>query len=149
MLGYLLADKPGLLQPPADGWYDTGDIVEVDGDGYVRIAGRAKRFAKIAGEMVSLGAVEGHVSALWPAEAHAVVSLPDARRGEQLVLVTERQAAARGDLLPHMQRAGASELMVPRTILAVGKMPLLATGKLDYVTIRALVEARLLSPAAD
>jgi acyl-[acyl-carrier-protein]-phospholipid O-acyltransferase/long-chain-fatty-acid--[acyl-carrier-protein] ligase len=148
MLGYLLADKPGLLQPPPDGWYDTGDIVEIDDDGYLRIAGRAKRFAKIAGEMVSLGAVEGHVSALWPGEQHAVVSLPDPRRGEQLVLVTERRDAARGELQTYMQNAGAAELMVPRTIVPVEKMPLLATGKLDYVSIQKLAEAEVVSAAA-
>ena len=149
MLGYLLAERPGVLQPPAAGWYDTGDIVAIDADGYIRIVGRAKRFAKIAGEMVSLGAVEGHVAALWPEQAHAVISLPDPRRGEQLVLVTEKSDAGREALQRHMQAQGAPELMLPRAILPVERMPLLGTGKLDYVAILELARASLLSPAAD
>ena len=66
MRGYLKAEKPGVLQPPDGGWYDTGDIVAVDADGFVTIKGRAKRFAKVAGEMVPLGAVEELVSKVWP-----------------------------------------------------------------------------------
>ena len=59
MLGYLRVENPGLLEPPADGWHDTGDIVEIDAQGFITIKGRAKRFSKIAREMVSLSAVEG------------------------------------------------------------------------------------------
>jgi acyl-[acyl-carrier-protein]-phospholipid O-acyltransferase/long-chain-fatty-acid--[acyl-carrier-protein] ligase len=64
MMGYLKADNPGVLQP-LEGWYDTGDIVEVDDEGFLKIVGRAKRFAKIGGEMVSLLAVEDFVLSLW------------------------------------------------------------------------------------
>ena len=94
MLGYLRAEIPGVLQPPAGGWHDTGDIVAIDAEGFVTIKGRAKRFAKIAGEMVSLGAVEELAGKVWPDAAHAVVAVPDARKGEQLVLVTTDAAAS-------------------------------------------------------
>ena len=140
MLGYLLADRPGVLVPPEAGWYDTGDIVALDDQGFVRILGRAKRFAKIAGEMVSLSAVEGLVQRLWPDHQHAVVSLPDARKGEQLVLVTDREGADRGELQAHARREGASELMVPRTLLAVDRVPVLGTGKTDYGAAKTLAE---------
>ena len=140
MLGYLKSDKPGSLERPEDGWYDTGDIVSIDADGYIRILGRAKRFAKIAGEMVSLGAVETLVSALWPEEMHAVVALPDQRKGEQLVLLTERGAASREELSAYARSNGASELMVPRQIFSVDKLPLLGSGKADHPGAKALAE---------
>jgi acyl-[acyl-carrier-protein]-phospholipid O-acyltransferase/long-chain-fatty-acid--[acyl-carrier-protein] ligase len=85
MKGYLRAENPGVLEVPKDGWYDTGDIVEIDDEGYVKISGRAKRFAKIAGEMVSLTAVEGILNKLWPDDDHVVVSMPDDKKGEQLI----------------------------------------------------------------
>ena len=143
MLGYLRAENPGELEPPEDGWYDTGDIVEVDAHGFVTIVGRVKRFAKIAGEMVSLGAVEDHVSALWPAHRHAVVSLPDPRKGEQLVLVTDCAEADRGAILVQARNRGMVELMVPRTVILQQPLPVLGTGKIDYVAVTALAEAVL------
>ncbi len=142
MLGYLLAQEPGILVPPksshGDGWYDTGDIVSVDDDGFVTIRGRAKSFAKIGGEMVSLTAVEQFTAALWPESQHAVVSLPDAAKGEQLVLLTTRMDAQRGSLAEQAKRSGYTELAVPRKIIALKQLPLLGTGKVDYVAAREL-----------
>ncbi|RED49079.1 acyl-[ACP]--phospholipid O-acyltransferase [Aestuariispira insulae] len=132
MKGYLMADRPGELQPPAGGWYDTGDIVSIDADGFVTIQGRAKRFAKIAGEMVSLTAVEGQAAKLWPDSLHAVIAVPDARKGEQLVLVTDRDDASRAALSAHAKEEGVAELMVPREVRVVAAVPLLGTGKIDY-----------------
>ena len=80
MAGYLRAENPGVLEPPEDGWHDTGDIVTIDDDGFVTIRGRAKRFAKIGGEMVSLAAVEALAGELWKGSLSAVATLPDARR---------------------------------------------------------------------
>jgi acyl-[acyl-carrier-protein]-phospholipid O-acyltransferase/long-chain-fatty-acid--[acyl-carrier-protein] ligase len=141
MLGYLRAETPGVLEPPAGGWYDTGDIVAIDDAGFVTIKGRAKRFAKIAGEMVPLDRVEALARETWPAAGHAVVATADARRGEQLVLVTERHDAARAALVSAAQRAGLPELFVPRAIVPVEKLPLLGTGKTDYVAVKALLNA--------
>ncbi len=140
MLGYLKAENPGALERPEDGWYDTGDIVDIDAEGYVTILGRAKRFAKVAGEMISLGAVENLVSALWPDEMHAIVALPDARKGEQLALLTEREGAKREDISAHARAEGASELMVPRQIFTIDKLPLLGSGKVDYPAAKSLAE---------
>ena len=134
MLGYLRAEKPGVLEPPIDGWYDTGDIVDFDADGFITIKGRAKRFAKVAGEMVPLGAVEDFVSNVWPQHQHAVVAVPDPKRGEQLVLVTERPDANRAALATAAREAGLPEIFVPRTIVPVPKVPILGTGKIDYVS---------------
>ena len=140
MMGYLLHDAPGKLQPPKDGWYDTGDIVDIDAEGFVTIKGRAKRFAKIAGEMVSLTAVEQMVAECWPDHAHAVVSLPDPRKGEQLVLLTQQPDAERPVLSRHIIAQGATELSVPKTIHVVETLPILGTGKIDYVAVKTMAE---------
>ncbi len=139
MKGYLFADHPGHLVPPEGGWYDTGDIVAFDGEGYIEIKGRAKRFAKIAGEMVSLTAVESLVACAYPDYAHAVVSVPDQKKGEALVLFTEHEKADTAEISKHAQKQGASELMVPRKIKVVDKIPVLGTGKTDYVTLQSMV----------
>jgi acyl-[acyl-carrier-protein]-phospholipid O-acyltransferase/long-chain-fatty-acid--[acyl-carrier-protein] ligase len=140
MLGYLRAEKPGVLEPPSDGWYDTGDIVDVDAEGYVTILGRAKRFAKIGGEMVPLGAVEEFAAKLWPERAHAVVTLPDERKGEALVLVTEQPDADRAALIAAARHQGVPELYVPRTVVKVDKLPLLGTGKADYMAAKKIAK---------
>lgn len=142
MMGYMKEDAPGVLQPTQGGWYDTGDIVVVDEDGFVTIQGRTKRFAKIAGEMVSLAAVETVVNAAWPGVNHAVVSIPDPRKGEMLVLLTEYAGADLDDLSPRFRLHGLTELSVPRRLVKLDKVPLLGTGKIDYVQARVLVMER-------
>jgi acyl-[acyl-carrier-protein]-phospholipid O-acyltransferase/long-chain-fatty-acid--[acyl-carrier-protein] ligase len=138
MAGYLKADDPGRLQPPQDGWHDTGDIVGFDADGFMRIMGRAKRFAKVGGEMVSFAAVEALASVLWPGATVAVGAVTDPRKGERLVLVTDAPGAERGALQKHARASGASDLMVPAEVM-VADVPLLGSGKVDYVGVDALV----------
>lgn len=138
MAGYMKADAPGRLQPPADGWHDTGDIVTIDDQGFVTIRGRAKRFAKIGGEMISLPAVEGYASALWPEANHAVVTRPDARKGEQLVLFTTCKDAKAAALQAWGKANGITELAIPREIRILDALPLLGTGKTDYASMTAL-----------
>ncbi|VWX46533.1 acyl-[ACP]--phospholipid O-acyltransferase [Novosphingobium sp. 9U] len=135
MAGYLLASDPGKLQPPEGGWHDTGDIVTIDDEGFIAIKGRAKRFAKIGGEMVSLPAVEGYASKLWPDAEHAVVTRPDPKKGEQLVLFTTQQGAEGKALQAWGRQNGVTELMLPRDVRVVDTLPVLGTGKLDYVTM--------------
>jgi acyl-[acyl-carrier-protein]-phospholipid O-acyltransferase/long-chain-fatty-acid--[acyl-carrier-protein] ligase len=147
MAGYLRAEAPGVLEPPADGWHDTGDIVVIDPEGFVAIRGRAKRFAKIAGEMVSLAAVEQMVAELWPEAMTAVVAAPDAKKGERLVLVTTQPKAERSAVSAHMKAKRATELMVPAEVLVVDRMPVLGSGKTDYVALNALVRERAAAKA--
>jgi acyl-[acyl-carrier-protein]-phospholipid O-acyltransferase/long-chain-fatty-acid--[acyl-carrier-protein] ligase len=135
MSGYMKADKPGVLQPPEEGWHDTGDIVTIDENGFVTIRGRAKRFAKIGGEMVSLPAVEGYAAAVWPAAEHAVVTRPDERKGEQLVLFTTAKDAKPAALQAWARANGVAELAVPRDVRVVEALPVLGTGKIDYVAL--------------
>jgi len=138
MRGYLKSEAPGVLQGPDEGWYDTGDIVSIDADGYITIKGRQKRFAKIAGEMISLSAVENAISTLWPNAAHAAVAIPDPRKGEQIVLLTTHTTADRDALQGAFQQGGLSALAVPRRVLSVTSIPVLGTGKVDYQSARQM-----------
>ena len=119
MMGYLRAEKPGVLEPLVEGWHDTGDIVAIDDGGFVAIRGRAKRFAKIGGEMISLAAVETLADELWKGFMSAVVSVPDARKGEKLILLTDAANATRADLLAFARQRGAVEFMVPAEVRVV------------------------------
>lgn len=138
MMGYMKDTAPGILHPLEGGWYDTGDIVSVDADGYVTIKGRTKRFAKIGGEMVSLTAVEMVINKTWPDKNHAVVSIPDARKGEALILLTDYAAADLSLLTKAFRENGLTELSLPKKLMIMNKLPLLGTGKTDYVTARKM-----------
>ncbi|WP_407177281.1 acyl-[ACP]--phospholipid O-acyltransferase [Bradyrhizobium sp. STM 3562] len=138
MLGYLRAENPGVLEALPDGWHDTGDIVSIDEAGFITIKGRAKRFAKIAGEMVSLSAVEAMAATLWPQAISVAVSVPDQRKGERIVLLTTQKEADRAAMQRQAKATGASELAVPAVIQVVDKVPLLGSGKTDYVAATAL-----------
>ncbi|QGM46989.1 acyl-[ACP]--phospholipid O-acyltransferase [Methylocystis heyeri] len=142
MLGYLMADNPGVLQPPAEGWHDTGDIVSIDAEGFVAIKGRAKRFAKIGGEMVSLAAVEALAGELWPDARSAAVAESDNRKGERVVLATEHKSATRADFIAFAKGKGAADLMIPAEVINVESIPVLGSGKLDFAAINKMVRER-------
>lgn len=150
MKGYLFHDQPGVIQPPKsihDGWYSTGDIVSIDEDDFVHIRGRVKRFAKIAGEMISLEVVEQIAARAAPGYAHAAASCPDAARGEALVLFTTAVGLKREQLSAAAKELGSPELAVPKIVQAVAEIPLLGSGKTDYVRVKQMAE-RSSSPAA-
>ncbi len=144
MLGYFYHDNPGTLVPPktelGDGWYDTGDIVDIDDEGFVKISGRAKRFAKVGGEMVSLTAVESLANLVWPNAMNAAVAVPDEKKGEQIILLTTEEIAERSQLVERSKKEGLSELAVPRKIMNIINLPVLGTGKVDYVSIQNLAQ---------
>jgi acyl-[acyl-carrier-protein]-phospholipid O-acyltransferase/long-chain-fatty-acid--[acyl-carrier-protein] ligase len=143
MLGYLRAENPGVLERPPHGWHDTGDIVSVDSEGFITIRGRAKRFAKVGGEMISLAAVEMFAAELWPDAISGVATVPDARKGERIILVTNKKNPVRSDLMLFARSRGASEMMVPSEIVTVEKLPLLGSGKIDYIALQKFVNERL------
>jgi acyl-[acyl-carrier-protein]-phospholipid O-acyltransferase / long-chain-fatty-acid--[acyl-carrier-protein] ligase len=145
MLGYLRSDNPGVLEPPAEGWHDTGDIVTIDEQGFITIKGRAKRFAKIGGEMVSLAAVEVLASELWPNALSAVVAVPDLRKGERLILLTQQKDASRSDFQMFAKSKHASDLMIPSDVWVLDTLPLLGSGKVDMMAAQKLVQERLVA----
>lgn len=146
MLGYYLHEAPGVLQPPVsdlgEGWHGTGDIVTIDEDGFLGIRGRVRRFAKIAGEMVSLEVVEKIAQTASPGGQHASVAVADPKRGESLVLFTNDAGLEREAIVQAARTLGAPELAVPRRIEHLKALPLLGTGKTDYVNLKELAEAR-------
>jgi len=141
MLGYYLFDNPGELNPPAEGWYNTGDIVEIDAQNYVHIRGRVKRFAKVAGEMVSLEVVEHIANTAAPEHLHAASSISNAQRGESIILFTCDKKLKREDLQIVAKNLGLPELAVARKIIVIEEIPLLGSGKTDYVTLKQMAEA--------
>ncbi|TXN83350.1 acyl-[ACP]--phospholipid O-acyltransferase [Methylobacterium sp. WL8] len=142
MLGYLRAENPGVLEAPVDGWHDTGDIVAIDAQGFVAIKGRAKRFAKIAGEMISLAGIEATAADLWPDSPSAVAAVPDARKGERMVLFTQAKDATRAAYQAFAKGRGAPDLAIPAEVVVIDAIPMLGTGKVDQVAVTKLARDR-------
>ena len=150
MLGYIMPDNPGVLKPLENGWYHTGDVVEIDEIGFIYIKDRIKRFAKIGGEMVSLNAVDNMVRKAYewmsPQDktgegstdmfSYGVVAIPHESKGEQIVLVTNNRMVTQEVLHSYIKNNGMSELYLPRVILFRDKLPVFATGKADNVTLK-------------
>ncbi len=140
MLGYYFHDQPGVIQAPENGWYSTGDIVEIDDDGFIFIKGRVKRFAKVAGEMVSLETVENIANHASVQHQHAASTQADIQRGENIILYTTDATLTRDQLSNSAKTLGNPELAIARKIIVLNEIPLLGTGKTDYVTLNKMSE---------
>jgi acyl-[acyl-carrier-protein]-phospholipid O-acyltransferase/long-chain-fatty-acid--[acyl-carrier-protein] ligase len=147
MSGYMLATNPGKVEFPhsevGHGWYNTGDIVAIDSDGYVCIKGRMKRFIKIAGEMVPLEVIEKIARTASPNFSHACSSKNDPLKGESVVLFTTDVNLKREDLSKNAKTLGYTDLMVARNIQFIENIPVLGTGKTDYVSLKKLADATI------
>lgn len=140
MLGYITEDKPGLIQPLKDGKYDTGDIVEIDNDGFITIIGRAKRFAKIGGEMVSMAMVESEINKVWKGSTNAIMSEYDSRKGEKLIIVTDRVNAKIDEIVAFFRHEGHADISTPRTVRYMADIPLLGNGKINYIELENVMK---------
>lgn len=143
MLGYLNAEENKKFKA-LDGWYDTGDIVSVDADGYLFIRGRLKRFAKVSGEMVSLTAVEDALAGAFPQYGLrcqvAVVTRPDEGKGEVLIAVTNEPKLQLEEIRAAIKAKGLSNLSAPREIKVVREIPKLGTGKINHRELAKALE---------
>jgi len=140
MLGYLREDGT-VMAPRSDlgeGWYNTGDVVSFTARGAIVIQARLKRFAKVAGEMVSLEVVEKIATAASPKRAHASTAWKDEARGELIALYTDDPELKREQLMAAARELGLPEIAVPRRVILLDKLPILANGKKDYVSIQKL-----------
>ncbi|MEM6499334.1 MAG: hypothetical protein AAF709_21745, partial [Pseudomonadota bacterium] len=147
-LSYYRAENPGVLEPPEDGWHYTGDIVSFDAQGFITIRGRAKCFAEILGEMISLSAVEAIAAELSPSDLSVIVAMPDQRKGERLVLLTSDTTTMRQKFQALAKSSGATELMVQADVFHVGRVTVLGSGKPDYVKATELVREMAAKAAA-
>ena len=150
MSGYLRSDNPGVLQPPVsplgEGWYDTGDIAELDDEGFLHITGRIKRFVKIAGEMLSLEIVESIGNTAARREGLectcAAIAQSDPSRGERVILCVSGPAPSLAALKAAVRELGAPEIALPREIALIESLPLLGSGKVDYPALKTWYEQR-------
>ena len=146
MMGYWRESNPRVFEWPestfGEGWYNTGDIVLIDSDGFIEIKGRVKRFAKVAGEMVSLELAEKLAERVSPKSVHASTTRPDPKRGEMILLLTQDKNLKREQLVQAARDLGSPELAVPRQIIYVDKIPLLGSGKKDYPAVQQIAEQR-------
>ena len=141
MLGYMTSDRPTELIRPVGGWFDTGDVVQVDNMGFFYIKGRLRRFAKIAGEMVSLPMIELLIKDAYPdiSMEVAAISVPHPTKGEQIIVVTTSHKVTLSEVSPFIQQRGFSEIYIPKEIIYKREIPSLASGKRDYVTLQKQV----------
>lgn len=140
MLGYYLFENPGVIEATADGWHSTGDIVSIDDEGFLFIKGRVKRFAKIAGEMISLECAEAIANHASPEHQHAASTQSDASRGENIVMFTTDCDLNRERLSASAKSLGLPELAVAKKLVVIETLPLLGTGKTDYIALKAMAE---------
>lgn len=150
MKGYLNPEANAAFQA-LQGWYDTGDIVEVDASGFVHILGRLKRFAKVSGEMVSLAAVEDALAGAFPQHGSRcmvpVITRPDPDKGEVLIAVSNEPRLTLEEIRAAIKARGLTNLCVPREIRHLRQIPLLGTGKVNYRELQRLLEAGQLPEA--
>jgi acyl-[acyl-carrier-protein]-phospholipid O-acyltransferase/long-chain-fatty-acid--[acyl-carrier-protein] ligase len=142
MAGYLKNEKKTkevIIEKDGIRWYKTGDKGQLDDDGFLTILDRYSRFAKIGGEMISLGAVEEEVSRVLDNKEVevAAIALPDAKKGEKIVLLFTGEidpATIRKKLIENK----LNPLMVPDTIVRIDNMPKLGSGKKDLTKAKEL-----------
>ncbi|WCK57317.1 AMP-binding protein (plasmid) [Aneurinibacillus sp. Ricciae_BoGa-3] len=138
MRGYLLAGQ-GFVPTPE--WFDTGDIVKMDKDEYLSIQGRAKRFVKVGGEMVSLAVVEEYAKQAIGDGTFVAIRILDNKKGERIELVTTSESATKERLREYWKEHNYSNLSFPSRFHIVKEIPLLGSGKVDVTRITKEIQS--------
>lgn len=142
MRGYLNRDANEKFKK-LGGWYDTGDIVKIDDEGFLFILGRLKRFAKISGEMVSLAAVEEALAGAFPEHGLrcqiAIVSRPDPEKGEALIAVTNEPKLKIDEVRAVIRQKGLPNIATPRELKFLKEIPKLGTGKVNHRELEKMI----------
>jgi len=149
MRGYLdMPDKTAEVLK--DGWYVTGDVAFIDDEGFITITGRESRFSKIGGEMVPHVKIEEALADVIGADREdglqaAVTAVPDARKGERLVVVHRTLDKPIDELIEGLRAAGLPNLFIPSadSFIEVQELPVLGTGKLDLRRVREIAAERM------
>ena len=123
-------------------WYETGDLVKIDKAGYLTILGRIKRFAKLGGEMVSLGEVEEVAAKIWPFDHHAAISVTISNNLETIVLFTTKKDPERKEIFDFVKQNNLSNLVIPKMIEFIEKIPIFGSGKTDYQQLIKEIRAK-------
>ena len=125
-------------------WYKTGDKGHIDEDGFLTIVDRYSRFAKIGGEMISLGAVEQQVENLFDDVKgdFVAINIPDAKKGEKVVLMMADDIDL-SSVRQRMIEVNCNPLMIPSHVVKVNEIPALGSGKIDYVVAKQQAMALL------
>jgi long-chain-fatty-acid--[acyl-carrier-protein] ligase len=123
-------------------WYNTGDLVRIDENGILWFAGRLKRFIKIAGEMISLPAIEDalipHCGNPEDDKPQIAVTNTKSEENPEIILFTIVDLD-RAFVNQCIRNAGLSGLHNIRTIKKIDEIPLLGTGKVDYRTLQNML----------
>jgi acyl-[acyl-carrier-protein]-phospholipid O-acyltransferase/long-chain-fatty-acid--[acyl-carrier-protein] ligase len=146
MLGYL--NQPDLTGAVLqDGWYNTGDVVTTDEDGFITIVGRESRFAKVGGEQVPFAAVEEALAMLTGgsddgAPRAVVTAVPDESTGERLVVIHTALDRSPDELVKELAKAGLPRLFIPSPVdfYGIDTMPLIGIGKVDLEAINRFAQ---------
>jgi acyl-[acyl-carrier-protein]-phospholipid O-acyltransferase/long-chain-fatty-acid--[acyl-carrier-protein] ligase len=139
MLGYLhQPEKTAAVI--RDGWYHTGDIACIDGEGFIRITDRLSRFSKIGGEMVPHIKIEEAVNGILQNGNGAVTAIPDEQKGERLVVFYTDPSLCPETLWSRLNESGLPKLWIPKqeSIHFIDALPILGTGKLDLRALKTM-----------
>ena len=144
MVGYLKdPDRTASVTVDINGkrYYRTGDKGYLDEDGFLKIVDRYSRFAKLGGEMISLGAVEKKIqdTPVLTGCDYAVTSIPDSAKGEKIILLYQGEKDP-STVISELRGSGIPPLMVPSAAFNVEKMPKLGSGKTDFTAAKKMAK---------